>query len=87
LFYVFSYSVACYFAFILFEKQKEKRKKKKRKQSLPPVEPTVGSMKPPFQLAVAASQTAANHTGPAAAVAILPPVQTAAGTNHRLRRR
>jgi hypothetical protein len=67
--------------------KKKKKKKKKRKQSLPPVEPTVGSMKPPFQLAVGASQTAANHTGPAAAVAILPLVQTAAGTNRHLRRR
>jgi hypothetical protein len=35
------------------------KKKRNRKQSLLPVEPAVGSMKPPFQLTIAASQTAA----------------------------
>jgi hypothetical protein len=44
-------------------------------------------VKPPFQLAVAVSQPAATQTGPAATVAILPPVQTAAGTYRHLRRR
>jgi hypothetical protein len=82
-FYVFSYSVACYLAFIVLrknknQKTKNKKKEKNRKQSLPPVEPTVGVTKPPFQLAVVASQPAATHTGPAAIVANLPQLETAA---------
>jgi hypothetical protein len=44
-------------------------------------------MKPPFQLAVTASQPAANHTGPTATVANLPPVQTAVGSYRRFKRR
>jgi hypothetical protein len=59
-------------------KNQKQKKKKNRKQSLPPVEPTVGVTKPPFQLAVVASQPAATHTGPAAIVANLPPLETAA---------
>jgi hypothetical protein len=44
-------------------------------------------MKPPFQLAVAASQPAATHNDPIATVAILPRVETAADTNRHLWRR
>jgi hypothetical protein len=51
---------------------------KKQKQNLSPVESAVGSMKPPFPLAIAASQPAATHTGPAATVAILPPFEPTA---------
>jgi hypothetical protein len=52
--------------------KKQKEKEKNRKQDLTPVESVVGSIKLPFQLAVAASQ-------PAAIVANLLPFETAAG--------
>jgi hypothetical protein len=78
----FSYSVACYFACVVLTKNKNQstgNKKKKQKQNLPPDEPVVGLTKQPFQLGVAASQPADTHTGPTATIAILPPLETAAG--------
>jgi hypothetical protein len=47
----------------------KKKKRKNGKQNLLPVESAVRSLKPPFELAIAASQLAANHTGHAATVA------------------
>jgi hypothetical protein len=77
-------SITFYFTFIVSRKTK-KRKKSKIKPTA--IEPAVSSLKPPFQLAEAARQLAANHTSPAAIVANLPPVQMAVGTNRHLWRR
>jgi hypothetical protein len=62
------------------------KNKKKKKMENKTYRTAVGCLKPPFQLAVVASQPAANHTGPAT-VANLSPVQTAVGTNRPLWRR
>jgi hypothetical protein len=67
--------ILCIFVFncLLFRiysiEKNKKEKRKNGKQNLLPVESAVRSLKPPFQLAIAASQLAANHTGHAATVA------------------
>jgi hypothetical protein len=67
---IFVFSCLSFRIYSIKKKQKRKNQKEKnRKQNLPPIELAVGLMKPPFQLAIAASQ-------PAATVAILPPVET-----------
>jgi hypothetical protein len=77
----FSYSVSCYFAFIVLRKNKnQKTKKKKRKK--PKTTPTtfgIGGRLKETTVSTSGScrQPAATQTGPAATVAILPPVETA----------
>jgi hypothetical protein len=92
--YVFSYSVSCYFAFIVLRKTKTKKpktkkpkRKKTQKQHQPPFELEVGLKKLPFQLAITVYLPVATQTGHAVNIAILPPVKMAAGPYRRLKRR
>jgi hypothetical protein len=57
-------------------KRKNQKEKRKKKRHLPPLQKAVGLKKPPCHLAVAACQPAATQT-------VLPPVETAVGSNVR----